>query len=222
MQTMKLFCIACISALAAALLAGCAGPTLRSDVTTFQSWPANAAGSTYGFKRLAGQADKLEHKSYEDMARSELNKLGLKEAAAGAKPRFEVTLDYGISTRTEKSREPVWEDRPYWHPPLFHPSRGWRPGYWSRDPFGPQVVGYTTVRRDVSTRRLRVDISEGASKVFEASATSSGSTSSLVTVMPYLVRSVFDGFPGANGQTREIDFDVDKGVITDRRAVQPG
>jgi Domain of unknown function (DUF4136) len=193
-------------------LAGCAA-TLRSDVTSFQQWPANTTGATYGFKRLGKQAESLEHKSYEDLARIELNKLKLVEAPAGAKPRFEVSLDYGIATRTERTREPVWDDRIYWHPPYYHGTLGWRPGYWAHDPFGPQIVGYRTVYRDVSDRRLRVDISEGGAKVFEASATSSGSGKSLPIVMPYLVRSVFLGFPGTNGQVRVIDYDVDKGTL---------
>jgi hypothetical protein len=110
----------------------------------------------------------------------------------------------------------------YWHPAHYHPHWGWRPGYWASGPYGPAVVGYRNVSRDVSTRRLRLDIAEGASKVFEASATSSGASATLSVTMPYLIRSVFDGFPGANGQSRVLEFDVDKGVLTHRRLVQPG
>jgi hypothetical protein len=84
------------------------------------------------------------------------------------------------------------------------------------------VVGYRNVNRDVTTRRLRVDIAEGAGKVFEASATSSGTNATLSVTMPYLIRSVFDGFPGTNGQSREVEFDVDKGSVTNRRIAQPG
>ena len=40
--------------------------------------------------------------------------------------------------------------------------------------------------------------------------------------MHYLVRSVFDGFPGNNGQARQIEFDVDKGDIRKRSVVLPG
>ncbi len=207
-------------ALCITLLTGCAS-TLRSDVTSFQRWPANAAGSSYSFKRTAAQEPGLEHKSYEDLARSELKALGLQEAAVGSKGRFEVSLDYGINTRTFKSKEPVYGHATYWYPAYFHPTFGWRPGYWANDPWGPQVVGYRHTSRDVSTRRLRVDIAEGTSKVFEASATSSGSNASLVVVMPYLVRSVFDGFPGNNGQSRQVEFDVDKGVITKRNVALP-
>lgn len=203
------------------LAAGCAS-TLRSDVTSFQRWPANAAGSSYSFKRIGNQEGSLEHKTYEDLARVELNQLGLTQASAGTKGRFEVSLEYGVNTRTVRTREPIVVDQSYWHPAYYHPHWGWRPGYWATRPYGPAVVGYRNVSRDVSTRRLRVDIAEGASKVFEASATSSGTNATLSVTMPYLIRSVFDGFPGTNGQSREVEFDVDKGSVTNRRIAQPG
>ncbi len=206
---------------AALLLTGCAS-TLRSDVTSFQRWPANAAGSTYSFKRSAGQESSLEHASYEDLARIELNKQGLKEAAPNTKGRFELSLDYGVNTRTVKSRQPVYGHAQFWHPAHYHATLGWRPGYWAADPWGPQVVGYQTVQRDVSTRRLRVDIAEGANKVFEASATSSGSNSTLVVTMPYLIRSIFDGFPGTNGQSRSVEFDTETGAVKGKQLAAPG
>lgn len=216
---MKRFFIAC-SVAALLLLVGCAN-TLRSDVTSYQRWPANAAGSSYGFKRLANQGASMEHGAYEDLVRTELNQRGLLEAVPPAKGRFEVSLDYGISTRTVQTQEPIWDHPTYWHPGHYHPHRGWHPGYWAPSPYGPSIVGYRTVLQDVSTRRLRLDIAEGANKVFEASATSSGATANLNVIMPYLVRSVFDGFPGSNGQTRVLEFDVDKGALTSRRVAPP-
>jgi hypothetical protein len=217
---MKHFVSACF-ALALLLTAGCAS-TLRTDVTSFQRWPANAAGSSYTFKRVGSQEGSLEHSSYEDLARAELSQLGLKEAAAGSRGRFEVSLDYGVNTRTVRAREPIVANPTYWHPAYHHPTLGWRPGYWASSPYGSAVVGYRSVNRDVSTRRLRVDITEGTGKVFEASSTSSGSNATLSVSMPYLIRSVFDGFPGTNGQSREVEFDVDKGSVTNRRVAQPG
>ena len=210
------------------LLTGCAS-TLHSDVTSFQRWPANAASSTYSFQRTAAQDGSLEHHAYEDLARLELTQLGLKEAVAGAKGRFEVALGYGVSTRTVTSTEPVWNSFGGWYDPYFYPGWGGWPGWSSNwgpypyytSPYGPSVVGYRTVSRDVSTHRLRVEISEGPNKVFDTSATSSGSNATLSLSMPYLMRSVFDGFPGTNGQTREIEFNMDKGVVTNRRIKQP-
>jgi Domain of unknown function (DUF4136) len=99
--------VLCIGLTAVLLLAvGCAS-TLRSDVTSFQRWPANAATSSYSFKRIGNQEGSLEHKTYEDLARTELNQQGLQEAAPGTKGRFEVTLDYGVNTRTIRTREPI-------------------------------------------------------------------------------------------------------------------
>jgi Domain of unknown function (DUF4136) len=219
----RLLSLAAIASLAfgTLLLSGCAS-TLRSDVTSFQRWPANAAGSTFGFKKLVGQEGSLEHASYEDIARAELTRLGLKDAPAGSKPRFEVSLDYGVVTRAVKSREPIFNDRQYWHPATLHPTLGWQPGFWARDPYGPTVVGYRSVTRDVSTRRLRVDISEGGSKVFEASASSNGANATLTVTMPYLIRSVFDGFPGANGQARSVEFDTETGAVKGKKLAVPG
>jgi hypothetical protein len=204
------------------LLTGCAS-TLRSEVTSFQRWPADAAPvnaaaqATYSFKRVGKQGESLEHKSYEDLVRTELGALGLKEATTGS-GRFQISLDYGVNTRTEKRREPIWDHGyTYWHPPSYHPTFGWRPGYYAPDPWGPRVVGYQTVSRDVSTHRLRLDIAEGANKVFEASALLNDSTRSMPRAMPWLIKSVFDQFPGGNGQVRVIEFDTDKGVVKERR-----
>jgi hypothetical protein len=214
------------------LLAGCAS-TLRSDVTSFQRWPADAASSSYSFKRTGQQVSSLEHNAYEDLARQELKQLGLREAAAGATARFTVMLDYGVSTKTVTSTEPVWDNFSTWNDPLFYPSWRYRSGFWPSQPyyyfqpysypyaFAPRIVGYTTVSREVNKRRLRLEIAEGATKVFEATATSSGANATLSVTMPYLVRSVFDGFPGNNGQSRALVFDVDKGQVKSSRVIRP-
>jgi Domain of unknown function (DUF4136) len=218
------------------LLAGCA-TTLRTDVTSFQRWPANAAASTYSFKRTGQQAGSLEHQAYEELVRAQLRQVGLQEAAAGATARFAVILDYDVSTKTVTSTEPVWDSFSTWNDPLFYPGWGYRSGFWSpyaypygypygypyAHPysFGPGIIGYTTVSREVSVRRLRLEIAEGATKVFEATATSSGSNPTLSVTMPYLIRSVFEGFPGNNGQTRALVYDMDKGQIKSSRVIRP-
>lgn len=217
------------------MLGGCAA-TLRADVTSFQRWPANATGGTYNFKRTGVQVDSLEQHAYEDLARVQLNQLGLQEAAAGATARFAVTLDYGVSTKTVTRTEPVWDSFSSWHDPLFYP--GWSPRtrfgspyFHSRFPFtypyaypysfGPGIIGYTTVSREVSLRRLRVEMAEGATKVFDATATSSGANATLSLTLPYLMRSVFEGFPSNNGQTRALVFDIDKGQVKSSRVIRP-
>jgi len=195
-----------LCAAALLLLAGCAS-TLRSEVTSFQRWPANAAGASYSFARTAAQNNNLEHTSYEDNARAQLALLGLKEAAAGTPARFSISLQYGSVGQTVQTREPLWQDQPMWQPIGYqHPTLGWQPGYWRSDPFGPRIVGYQTVERSAQRHRLRVDISEAGTKVFEATATTLVQRTPLPSTMPYLVRSVFDGFPGGNGQSRIVEW----------------
>lgn len=41
-------------------------------------------------------------------------------------------------------------------------------------------------------------------KVFEACATSSGNNATLSVTVSYLIRSVFDGYPGTSGQSRGV------------------
>ena len=46
--------------------------------------------------------------------------------------------------------------------------------------------------------------------VFEATAVHDGRDGDLVEVVPYLVRAVFQDFPGANAQVRRITFELKK------------
>ncbi len=210
-------------------LTGCAS-TLRSEISSFQRWPADAAGSTFSFKRMGSQTNSLEHASYEDLVRKEMRQLGLKEVVADnanttpkKTSRFEVSLDYGIHSRIEKAQEPIWNDGySLWHQPYLHPQLGWQPGFWSQQFINPVVVGYRTVNYRINTRKLRLDITEAGAKVFEASATSEGSNSALSVAMSYLVRSIFDGFPGTNGQVRTVEFDTETQQIKKRLVQLPG
>ena len=49
-----------------------------------------------------------------------------------------------------------------------------------------------------------------ARTVFEATAVHDGRDGDLVEVVPYLVRAVFQDFPGANAQVRRISFELKK------------
>ncbi len=48
--------------------------------------------------------------------------------------------------------------------------------------------------------------------VFESRAVFEGNAD-LPAVTPYLVRAVFDGFPGQNGQVRNVRFDSETGAL---------
>lgn len=64
----------------------------------------------------------------------------------------------------------------------------------------------------VSSLRLRLLDSQSNAPgkpraVFDARATYEGDNEDLATLVPFLVRAVFDGFPGQNGKVRTLKFD---------------
>jgi hypothetical protein len=208
--------VSAVLVLGAALLAGCATP-LVSEVTAFNTWPADARGATFAFARTAAQRDSLEHGAYEQQVAAELLRNGLVRTTDHASARFVVSMDYNNQGRVERVVEPVFVDPPMIRPSYFDPRFGWvSPGF---SPFwGPRFVGTREFNRNVFARRVRVDISEarptGLARVYEATAFSEGSTRELSTVMPGLIRSLFNEFPQANGSTRRVQVDVATGQVT--------
>lgn len=206
--------LALLALLAVVLLqSGCAS-TLRSDVTRFQRWPADAEGATFDFRTDPKHADDLEYQSYQQRLSDEMQKQGLQLAPQGQQPRFWLSFDYDTQNQRLRVQEPIYDDRPIWVTPVWVPGRGWRGGYWASDPFGPRIIGSHTVEHEVRSLRLRVHIEDGQRRVFEATAQTradaQGSTSQL---MSYLIRAVFADFPGQDGQTRSVEFDTDTGAI---------
>ena len=70
----------------------------------------------------------------------------------------------------------------------------------------------------VSNLRLRLLDTQGPASgsprtIFESNATHEGSPSPLPSVVPYLVRAVFEGFPGANGRVQVVRFKRDTGEV---------
>lgn len=49
--------------------------------------------------------------------------------------------------------------------------------------------------------------------VFESRAVYEGGSDNLPAVVPYLVRAVFDDFPGQNGQVSTVKFDSETGAL---------
>lgn len=198
----------------ALMLAGCASP-VRSKVTTFQMWPADAAGSSFGFAPLGGVLGELEEKTYQDLVGQELASHGLLPAAPGQKPRFVVELSPDVREQTRQAYEAVYEDVPVVVPGYYRPDGRYVPPQIRPDPFGPRYVGDRLVTRVVQISRLKLVIRDlstlrpGARQplaVFEARAVIEDDEPELAVMMPYLVRGMFDGFPGQSGRVRLLKF----------------
>jgi len=209
---------ACLAFLGAVLLlTGCAA-TVSTKVTNFNAWPADANGSTFSFTpHKAGDAKELEQSTYEQYVREELERLGLKAAPPGQPGRFLVEVDASGSQRTVRTLQPVYQNYRVFMPPRPGPNGTTIPGYWSADMIGGQYIGDREVARTLQVSKLRVQmrdrkapgLSAGtAPSVFETTAIYEGGMENLPDLVPYLAKAVFDGFPGQNGQTREVRFDM--------------
>ncbi|WPB59037.1 DUF4136 domain-containing protein [Xylophilus sp. GOD-11R] len=212
---------------AAAFLGGCAS-TVSTQVTNFNAWPADAAGGTFAFAPQAkGNAKELEQSTYEQYVREELERLGLKSAATGQVARFMVEVDASGSQRTVRSLQPMYQNYRTFIPARSGPNGTVIPGYWSADMIGGQYLGDREVARTLQVSKLRVQMRDrkpnaaAPVSVFESTAVYEGGMENLPDLVPYLARAAFDSFPGRNGQTREIRFDMQGGANAAPTSVTP-
>jgi len=201
---------------ASLLLAGCA-TTIRSEVTAFHESPLDLADKSFTFERSAAQDNDLEYRSYENLVREQLLRLGFSSAGKNQASALKVTLRYGIDSRDVRVVEQVPVD-PYWYgAPFYGPFFGppWRYGYYSPfyDPFwyGAPLMVPRETNYQLFTRRLNIAIARAADgrKLYDVSVNSEGRIGSLPAVMPAMIRAAFADFPGPNGVPRQIDLKLD-------------
>ena len=175
--------------LSAALLTGCATPTVQARVTSFQQWPSDVVGATYQFVNAKPeQANNLEYQAYQDAMRASISSTGLVEAQAGSSARFNVSFEYG-SEQTQVMVRQAYD--PYFYGGFggfYGPWGG--AGYW-----GPNWVDVPSV---AYRNRLSVEIHDNARKgaeVYRSTAYIVTGREDLVRTMPYLTRAIFDNFP---------------------------
>jgi hypothetical protein len=180
------------------------------------------AGSTFSYITPVNPTRELEQATYENLVQAELEKLGLKRAAAGQVGRVQVDVAATHRVEDKTYMAPVYQDNYVFFPPYRDAAGNIFPGTWGPDPFGPRYVGDRPVNRTVqiSSLNLRLLDTKVAAQgnqpgkprtVFESRAMYEGDNGDLPAVMPYLVRAVFDGFPGQNGKTRTVRFDSKTG-----------
>ena len=215
-------------ALGAMLLAGCAN-TLHTQVTNFQAWPQDAAGSSFSIATAtaaeSGKWGELERQSYEAQVAQALQAQGLKPAAAGSKARFQATLRLDTRSENRTYSEPVYLPTyaaPYgnsywgggvWGDPYFEDgvfARPWLPVYAGERRYNIALDIHLLSVRIVDQQRSTTAGSDAGPVVFEAAAQYAGEPRPMPQLMPYLVRSVFDGFPGQNGQVKQLQFELNK------------
>jgi hypothetical protein len=195
---------------AVVLLTGCAS-TLSARVTSYQQWPANAQGSTYRIMAAPTQTNNLEFDAIADMVRASIGPVGLVEAQSPGTARFTVSLEYG-TTRTQtwtRSYDDYYLNDGWGFGPAFG---GFYGGGW-----GGGGIFMSSYPRDVPVNvyanALTVvikDNSNNQAEVYRSTAVHNSYNDSLIEVMPYLAQAVFDNFPGNNGQTREVRYQLSR------------
>ncbi|NMM26493.1 MAG: DUF4136 domain-containing protein [Glaciimonas sp.] len=199
------------------LLSGCAS-TIRSNVTVFHAWPPESADKSFVFEHKKSLEDDLEYQSYQRLLRAQLQQLGFTDATNPKTAALRVAFDYGVTVRDVRLIQPVLVD-PYgygggFYAPRFHRrSSFYNPFY---DPFydpfwyGPPVVAYQQIDYQLYHRQLHVGIVQArdGKKLYDVTVDSEGRNSALASVMPYMMRSAFVGFPGTSGVARQVELPV--------------
>ncbi len=198
--------------LAMLLLTGCAS-TLRSEVTAYHQWPADAAGRTFSFANVAPGEPSLERQNVENLVRAQLIRQGLLDPAPGQPAQLSVRVDYVNEGRDVRVIETVlvdpWYGSPWYGPGFYSPYWGWSgfgyPYYrpWPSVPMARDVERrYTVFQREL---KVKIAAADTARPLYEVTARSEGREGNFAKVMPYLVEAAFSDFPGPNGQPRVVE-----------------
>lgn len=208
---MKFPMIAAVASLGL-LLGGCA-TTIRSDVTTFHQWPAQLTDKSYAFEAPPPQENTLELQSYQNLVRGQLGRLGFHEAPQA--PALKVGLRFATIDVPTQVIYPTYAGSGFYPYSARFGYLGWHRRYWGGgwyspfyDPFWGPYPAYDVQTEHRYHRQLQVDITSASDgkRLFEVTVRNVSRQMSTPAVMPALVQSAFEGFPGPNGGSRTIEL----------------
>lgn len=208
-------CIAIILLTLLTFLSGCGTPPLQGSVSRFHV--LSGSPQTYAIVPDHDQGDSLEFRSYANLVRSALQARGWREGTM-ATADVAVFFQYSIS----QGRQVTFS-----YPVFGQVPTGTSTTTGTVSTYGNTSNIYATTTRQTTTgivgsgigsrtqfdRGLRVlmyslstyRVTQKMERVYEGEIRSSGSTGDLPTVMPVLVRGLFDDFPGISGSTRRVN-----------------
>lgn len=200
-----------VAALSVVLLTGCAS-TIRSNVTTFHQWPAQMEDKSYVLEAPAPQDDTLELRSYQDLVRRQLAQIGFREAGT-SKPALLVSMRFMTTEVPVQVLQPTFNA--FHHmPPMrvrYVGRRGMARGGWYSplyDPMWGAPMMYETDVENHYRRELQVAIKSAGDgrRLFDVTVHNVSTELSTPVVMPALVQSAFEGFPGPSGVARRVEL----------------
>lgn len=196
-------------------VAGCTTPIVKADVTRFHVMSA-APPRSFTIVPEPGQAGSLEFQNYAEMVAAGLAAQGWRPVApGGGEADTVVSVRWGVG----QPNTVTWNS-----PSSVYGGYGWGGGGRSFHgagmgfPFGDPFPYWETRSATYFPKWLAVEIADARARkagdrriLFEGRAISEGARRELAPVMPYLVRALFTGFPGANGTTVRVELPVDGG-----------
>lgn len=194
---------------------------VESNVEVFHQLKPSSVVS-YNVMPFKEQEGKLEYATYADKIREQLNAKGFVEAPS-EKADVVVFIEYGIDDgKAVVSSYPIWgqtgvaSSTTYGNVTTYGNTGTYSGSTYNIPSYG--VVGSGTSTDTVYKRYLKMEMVDNkvylASKkfknIYEAKVVSVGSSNSLTLIMPYMIRSLFDEFPGESGTTKVKSFPMAK------------
>lgn len=193
-------------------LSGCA-TYFGAEVTSYHQPDQPLKGLSFRFSPTDEQQESLEYQAYASMVRQQLSTHGLLEA--GAEADLKVELAYG----TDAGRPVRYTQPQYGY--VFQgmnlvrreriDANGQRVEVWDSVPvYGYDVIGYSSYLRTIYRHELKLTMTSRVpqpgkpARVYEGKVVSSSEDGATNNAMPWLVRALFQDFPGPNGQTRQV------------------
>lgn len=182
------------------LPSGCAA-LVETGVTVFHEIEQPLAGASYSIVPSEAQEDSLEFRAYAQLISAELALLGMVEVSLD-EAKYTISMSYGMGD----GRQVVAS-----YPIMGQIGAGTSSSGTAYGTPSYGVVGYGTRTDTVFTRYLSIDIADttgsagGAGrKICEVRAISTGTDGQLAAVMPAIIRSAFEEFPGVSGVPRTV------------------
>lgn len=191
---------------------GCA-TYFGAEVTSYHQPDQPLKGLSFHFSPSDEQQESLEYQAYASMVRQQLTRHGLREA--GGEADLRVELEYGTDTgRPVRYTQPqygyVFQGMNVVRRERID-ANGQRVEVWDSVPvYGYDVIGYSSYLRTVYRHQLKLTMTGKTprpgkpSRVYEGTAVSESEDGATNNAMPWLVRALFQDFPGPNGQTRRV------------------
>jgi len=195
------------------------GTMVNTQITAFHTLQPSMAGKRFVMIPYKDQEDSLEWRSYSDLVARKLTEKGLVRVERASGADLAVFMAYAIDGgRRSVSAVPMYGQTGGGTTTTTTGYVGSTPVYGSTyTPPTYGITGYAPVESTVYGRALKITIldipaSQAQNKavpVYEATATSAGSSGTLNVVMPAIVDGVFKDWPGPSGATRTVTTPMD-------------